>query len=145
MMNLLVLFLPVSPVYYNGFEILVGFPLQCFSVLVGLFISLDSGVSRNPHENQVLLLSVDLVHHSHHLVIFLIPSRAVRQLNESRRITLLGWIVFFVIEIAVLIASASALKIEKRLGSQISLFTPGVTTAHPTRSSIFDPSVYFWV
>jgi hypothetical protein len=59
---LLVLLFPVSPLarfssllQRNGF-VVVGFPLQCrFSVLVELFISQDTGVSRSPHENQVLL------------------------------------------------------------------------------------------
>jgi hypothetical protein len=53
--------------------------------------------------------------------------------------------VFLVIVIAVLIASASALKIDKGRGSRISLFSPGVTTAQPTLFSIFYPSVYIWV
>jgi hypothetical protein len=52
--------------------------------------------------------------------------------------------VFLVIEINVLIASASALKIEKDLGSRISLFSPGMTTAHPTLSYVFNPAVFIW-
>jgi hypothetical protein len=107
-------------------------------VLVGLFISLDPGVSRNPHENQVLLHSVDWFHQSHHLGVVDFPHliqgcEATQQIAENHSIRLNC---VSCIEIAELIASASALKIEKGLGSRIS---------HPTLSSIFDPFVYIWV
>jgi hypothetical protein len=46
---------------------------------------------------------------------------------------------------AVFIASASALNIETELCSRISLISVGVTTAHLTFPSIFDPSVYIGV
>jgi hypothetical protein len=116
-------------------------------VLVGIFISLDLGVSQNPHENQVILVSVDLVHHSHHLGVVDFPHpiqgcEATQQIAENHPLRLNC---VSCIEIAELIASASALKIKKGLGSRISVFSPGVTTAHPTLSSIFDPFVYIWV
>jgi hypothetical protein len=97
---LLVLFLPVSPLYLvfcNGFVVLVGSFLQChFSVLDGLFISLNPDVSWSSHENQVLLLSVDLFHHSHHLGVVNFP-HPIKSFEATQQI-----------EIAVLIASGSA-------------------------------------
>jgi hypothetical protein len=92
---LLVLFLPVSP--FSSFSsllkrfcsscYLIGFPFLCrFSVLVGLFISLDPDVSQNPHKNQVLLLSVDLVHHFHHLEVVDFPY-PIQGCEAAQRIT----------------------------------------------------------
>jgi hypothetical protein len=106
------------------------FALEVLLKRVGrLFHFPGSGVSQNQHENQVVFLSVDLIHHSQHLGVidFLHP---IQGCEANQRITKnhpLRLICVFVIEIAVLIASASALKIAKGIGSRISLFSPGVT------------------
>jgi hypothetical protein len=61
-------FYPVFPVVWDSFVSPIGFTFQCgFCVLIGLFVALDSGMPLNPHQNQMFIFSVDLVHHFHNL------------------------------------------------------------------------------
>jgi hypothetical protein len=116
-------------------------------LLISLFIALDPGKPRNSHQNQMFILTVDLVHHFHNLgaANFFITFRGVRQLSESLSIPLFDCSEVFVMLMALFIASASTLNIENGLCNCISLTFVGMTTVHPTLPCIFDPSIYIYL
>jgi hypothetical protein len=58
----------VFPVIWDSFVGPIDFTFHCgFCVLIGLFVALDPGMPLNPHQNQMFIFSVDLVHHFHNL------------------------------------------------------------------------------
>jgi hypothetical protein len=122
---------PVYPVFSVVLDSFVGpidFTFHCgFCVLIGLFVALNLGMSRNPNHNQMFIFSVDLVHHFHNLGLcqFIISFRAVRQLSVSLIITLFDSSEVLVILMAVFIDSTSAFNIENRICNRISLISVG--------------------
>jgi uncharacterized membrane protein len=106
-------------------ETQVDFTFQCgFCVLIGLFVALNPGEPRNPHQLFsrwiwfIIFITLGLL-------IFFILFRAVKQPSESLSITLFDCSKVLVMLMAMFIAVASALNIENGLCN--SMISVGVT------------------